>query len=151
MIIKMIIKMMIITRLSWHDEAQELVDELFNGDQEEIVHVPMNIQQEEIVHVPMNIQQEENAHPPHGRIAHPTQSIRCVGVVSPISPKERDYHLRVRLTPMPSNGVGYFLSSTRNLINISMIHINFIPYITRPQMSGIPLAVLETDCKPSGA
>ena len=92
---------MVITRLSWHDEAQELVDELYNGGQEEIVHEPMNIQQEEIVHEPMNIQQEE--------IVHEPMNIHRVGVILPIAPKERGFYFTMHLRTLPSNRHGFFL------------------------------------------
>ena len=87
MIIIMII--MIITRLNGHDEAQDLVDDLFNDDQEEIVQAPTNIQQEEIVQVPPNIHR--------------------VGRILPIAPKERAFYLTMYQRPLPSNRHGFFL------------------------------------------
>ena len=101
MIVVRMIRVMIITRLSTHEEALSLVDDLF--PKEEIVHVPMNIQQEEIVHEPMNIQQEEIVHVPM------TQPIHRVGDILPIAPKERDFYLTMHLRTLPSNRHGFFL------------------------------------------
>ena len=119
----MVMIIMIITRLSRHDEAQDLVDDLFNDDQEEIVHVPTPVTQEEIVQVPIPMTQEEIVQVPTNiqqeivqvptniqqEIVHEPMIIHRVGPILPLSPKERNFYFTVYQRTLPSSRYAFFL------------------------------------------
>ena len=90
------IMVMIITRLNRHDEVQDLVDDLFNDDQEEIVHEPKIIQQhvEMVVDSPVPMIQEE--------IVHVPAFIHRVSRILSFSPKTQDLYRKVCNQTLPS-------------------------------------------------